>query len=425
MRKKVIPILLSLVLLTSCASANTEIPAEPAEITEAPAEIGTEDMTEKKTVAAPLTDYVSEEGFAEADKWGSCDDTNLACVMRKAESGEKVTVAVIGGSITQGTISNGGKDSEVPFKKCYADLFFEWWKDTFPNAEFEFVNAGIGATDSYLGVHRVGEDVLKYKPDLVLVEFSVNDDGSSNCKTNYDNLVRRIAKSESAPAIMLLFMGQTNGSNAQNQHQIVGFKYELPMISYANYISYAMANGDFDAKELSGDVTHPSALGHAITGELLWKYMNNVYENLDSFGEKKPFDYDSVCAEIYLDSKILDSTSLNVTDLGTFEESSVFNIYPYNFTCKDGDGGLTFEVEASRIGIMFYRTTDSKSGQFEVYVDGEMQTSLNGDFTGGWGNYAECRSVYSGDAGLHTVEIRKADNSEGDVFSILGVLVSE
>lgn len=108
---------------------------------------------------APPTDYVTEELYASADQWDSCDDAALAAVMRKAEAGEPVTIACIGGSITQGTISNGSDDSGVADKKCYADLFFSWWEQTFPDTEFTFINAGIGATDSYIGVHRVQRDI--------------------------------------------------------------------------------------------------------------------------------------------------------------------------------------------------------------------------------------------------------------------------
>lgn len=125
-----------------------------------------------------MTNLVPDELYSVADQWASCDDTALAAVMKKAAKGEHVVIACIGGSITQGTISSGSSDSDVPFKKSYADIFFEWWKDTFPEADFEFVNAGIGGTDSYLGVHRVNKDVLEYEPDLVLVEFSVNDEDS-------------------------------------------------------------------------------------------------------------------------------------------------------------------------------------------------------------------------------------------------------
>lgn len=383
-----------------------------------------------------LTHYVSEEGYSKADAWNSCDDTALAAVMKKALAGEKITIACIGGSITQGTISSGSMDSEVPFKKSYAELFKQWWEETFPNAQIEFVNAGIGATDSYLGVHRVGKDVLDYQPDLVLVEFSVNDANSTNSKITYDNLVRRIASYENTdasngrdakaqPAVMLLFMGQTNGSNAQEQHVLVGFNYKLPMISYANYIAYAMEQGEYSAKDLSGDTTHPSALGHAITGELLWRYLNQVYANLDSFGEPGPWKVKAITKDMYLNAEILDSESITPDALGSFHESSVFAAFPNDWTTTEGDGGIEFTAEFSRLGILYYRTTDGKSGQFEVYVDGEKVATLDGDFSGGWGNYAESAAVFSGESAEHNVKLVKATDSEAEGFSILGLLVAD
>lgn len=382
-------------------------------------------MSETIETVAPLTDYVTQDLMRRADMWGSCDDTALAAVMRKAAAGEQVTIACIGGSITQGTISSGASDGEVGFKKSYADIFFEWWEQSFPQAEFSFINAGIGATGSYIGVHRVQKDVLDYEPDLVLIEFSVNDSSSNTSKTTYDNLVRKILKDENHPAVMLLFMGQTNGSNAQDTHVLIGFNYKLPMVSYANVISDMITNDIFSDKQLSGDVTHPSALGHAITGEILWKYLNNVYVQMDSFGEPQPFDEPAVTREVYLDTEILDSTTLTPDDMGTFTESSKFTNFPNDWTCEEGEGNLTFTITCSRLGILYYCTTDSLSGQFEVYVDGESAATLNADFSGGWGNYAEAREVYSSnEAAEHTIVIKKAEDSTGDVFTILGIMAA-
>lgn len=246
----------------------------------------------------PLTDYVSDELYSVADQWPSCDDTALAAVMKKAQNKEKVVIACIGGSITQGTISDGSSDTQLSFKKPYADIFFEWWTDTFPETEFEFVNAGIGGTDSYLGVHRVKKDVLEYEPDLVLVEFSVNDEDSLFYKKTYDNLVRKILLDDNHPAVMLLYMGQTNGATAQGNHVFVGFNYKLPMLSYTSLINDMMEQKVYTASQLSGDEVHPSALGHAITGEILWKYLNNVYADIDSFGEPQEFDMAAVMKRI-------------------------------------------------------------------------------------------------------------------------------
>jgi lysophospholipase L1-like esterase len=354
------------------------------------------------------------------------DNAAIAAVMKKAAAGEKVTIACIGGSITQGTISDGADDDKVEFETCYADLFHQWWTDTFPDTEIDFINAGIGATDSYLGVHRVQEDVLDYDPDLVLVEFSVNDDSSNFYKTSYDNLVRSIYQADSSPAVMLLFMGQTNGSTSQEQDILVGFNYETPMVSYINVINDMMDTGVYTAEQLSGDTVHPSALGHAIVGEILWKYLNNVNAYRDTYEEPEAFDAAPVTSDKYVNAQILDNQSITPDDLGDFAESSKFSSFPNDWTCEEGEGNLTFTVICKNLGLIYYRTTNGKSGQFEVYVDGEKVKTLDADFSGGWGNYAQTDEVYTSDeAAEHTVVIKKAEDSTGDIFTVLGLLVSE
>ena len=68
---------------------------------------------------------------------------------------------------------------------------------------------------------------------------------------------------------------------------------------------------------------------------------------------------------------------------------------------------------------------DGKSGQFEIYVDGEAVRTIDADFSGGWGNAINGTEVYTSDeAAEHTVTIKKAVDSAGDVFDLLGFLVS-
>ena len=47
-----------------------------------------------------------------------------------------------------------------------------------PKAKLTEINAAIGGTGSDLGVFRVQQDVLNHKPDLLFVEFAVNDGGA-------------------------------------------------------------------------------------------------------------------------------------------------------------------------------------------------------------------------------------------------------
>ena len=92
--------------------------------------------------------------------------TRLANVLRKAQRGEEVTIGFIGGSITEGYDASSKDNS-------YVSLVYKWWCEAFPLTKVNLVNAGVGGTSSYLGVHRVGEDMLSHNPDLVFIEFAV------------------------------------------------------------------------------------------------------------------------------------------------------------------------------------------------------------------------------------------------------------
>lgn len=399
------------------AEALTENPSESTQ--------ETADAESDATVQASPTDFVSEEEMALADYWKGSDEAAIAAVMKKAEKGEKITIAVLGGSITQGTISNGKSDSLVTEKKSYADIFFSWWQETFPSTEVECINAGIGATDSYLGVHRVQADVLAYKPDLVLVEFSVNDSNTPFFKKAYDNLVHNIAESEGSPAVMLLFMSQAEITSAQEIHSQIGFSYSLPMVSYRNVIKEMEETGKYSQEELSGDVVHPSSLGHAITGEILWKYLNSVYEARADYGEPIPMKEDTTTKRCYTNARILDSETIEPDSMEGFEKKEVFHAFPNSFSTENG-GEIKFTVNCANVGILYYSQIDGNGGQYEVYVDGNLSATLNADFKGGWGNCASAKECFTSDTPAeHEIVIKKKSDSTGDAFSILGLLVSD
>ena len=97
----------------------------------------------------------------------------LPHVFAKLNAHQPVTVAWFGGSITAGSGASKGDETS------YRGLVSHWFTDTFPQSHVTNVNAAIGGTGSDLGAFRLGRDVLAHKPDLVFVEFAVNDGGAS------------------------------------------------------------------------------------------------------------------------------------------------------------------------------------------------------------------------------------------------------
>lgn len=342
----------------------------------------------------------------------------LADAMKRAQAGKKITIGTIGGSITQGTAASTTDER-------YANRALQWWAKTFPKAQLDFVNAGIGATDSYIGVHRVDADLLSKKPDVVIVEFSVNDtDAALNLQT-YDSLVRKILQAENHPAVILLFTTQEDGTSLQDTHMQIGSAYNLPMISYKNAVLPEIEAGKFTWKDISPDNIHPNSVGHGIIGELLWSYFNSVYAKLDQIDTSDlTFTAPPVTRDLYAKGQLLDSKTLTPKTMQGFEQAEVSNQFPNDWTTKEG-GELTFEVTGSNIGVLYYKTVDGKSGQYCVYVDDRLIQVLDGDFTGGWGNYAQAQQVYTSDMpSTHTVTIKQLEGTDLTQFTVLGLLVS-
>lgn len=96
----------------------------------------------------------------------------LKNVFARLEAKQPVTIAYLGGSITAGAGSSKEENS-------YRALTTRWFREQFPDVKITEVNAAIGGTGSDLGVFRVRRDVLEAKPDLLFVEFAVNDGGAA------------------------------------------------------------------------------------------------------------------------------------------------------------------------------------------------------------------------------------------------------
>ena len=292
--------------------------------------------TEPVDLDAGLTDAMYERGLINEG-----DTSRLAAAMKKAQNGEDITVAVIGGSITQGTAASNNA-------LCYGSLFFQWWQEKFPECNVNTVNAGIGGTNSYLGVNRVDDQVLSYNPDVVVVEFSVNDTDKVLNKYSYDSLVRKILNCDSQPAVMLLFTTQEDGTSLWETHKEIGAAYDLPMLSYRAVVYPEVSAGTLDWKDISPDNIHPNDEGHKLIGQLVSRYLDSVYDDLDNIDDSSvAFDTPAYTADYYKDAKMLGASDITPREISGFEQggNSVYpELFPDNFV-TEGEGYLKFETE--------------------------------------------------------------------------------
>lgn len=350
--------------------------------------------------------------------WPGMDDGAVCRAIKKAAAGQPVTIAALGGSITEGFHSSSPE-------KSYAGIMRKWWEERFPNTDIRYINAGIGATDSYLGIHRVRRDVLAYEPDFVIVDFTVNDRAEEFYGRSYEKLIRTLLAAESKPAVVLLFMTMEDGTNAQEFHSKVGEKYRLPMISYGNVVLAEIQEGQYRWVDISPDDIHPNDRGHEIAGGLVRAYLDRIYgECMEGSADEPTSGAEAEAVQ----ADILDSADTKPLAENGWKKVDLHPHLHHGWVGNSGDGQLKFELEFANFGITYFKSVDGDFGEAEIYVDGQCVKVLDGNFPGGWGNYGQSDEVYTSDtSALHEVSIRVKPGENGKTmkFGVLALLVSE
>ena len=372
------------------------------------------------------------------------DQARLQRLIEKGRAGSPVTLAAIGGSITQGT-------GATTTSQCYASLVQAWWNTTFPNSASTLINAGIGGTGSDYGSLRAQRDVLSKNPDLVIIEFAVNDLGNqAGLSDTYEGVVRQVLDAPSHPAVILLFM-MTYGlpvveSNmtAQSWQSPIGANYNVPMVSFFDAIGPELTNGNITLNEITADDIHPSNLGHAYAAQFIAQNIQNAMDNFPAGTALE--DIPATAAPLYsadfeftsLEDGIGDegpalapSANSGWTDETAYSMASLYWPPSGLFSSTPGST-LDFTVTGKEILIGYWvyggSTLSAPMGEVSVTVDGiPYYSDLDGWFDQTWGGDRTTtrlmNTLASGTHQLHITLLSTEDpgGSTGHDFIVLDV----
>lgn len=397
--------LLAAALLTGCGGNGTNAPsdgaasAQPAQETESGQ---TEDTFESRGLAGMGSNY------------------RLQTALDKIKAGEAVTVGYIGGSITEGY--NAGT-SEI-----FAKLVTEHLDTVYGggNGTVTYVNAGLSGTPSMLGLIRAQRDMLYAEPDIIFIEFAVNDAQTFTDKQAYESLIRKCLQQENEPAVILLFSITREGYTCQTEMLPIGFYYQLPMVSVKNALSPEIEAGTMTWSDWSDDEAHPNENGHLLYSGMINYLIDTLaaQERDEEYAvpESLKFGKDWSGMQMY------DNEQLEVTALGSFAESAAHTAFgsSWSKTAEDtGNEAMTFTFTGSTLFLVYKETTSSAYGTAEVSVDGEVLAHLTACTEDGWNNPVT-QLIFSEDASeTHTVTIRMQEGDEDKAFDLLAAGICE
>lgn len=374
------------------------------------------------------------------------NNVRIKRAIEKAEKGENVNICFIGGSITQGA-------GAIPINnECYAYKIFKGFCDIAGRGyedNVHYCKAGVGGTPSELGMLRYESDILddiNGEPDVVVVEFAVNDEGDETKGKCYDSLVRKIYNGPGKPAVILIFAVFADDFNLQERLSPVGYAYNLPMVSTKNSVRDQFYLKPSEGKVVSKsqyfyDVFHPTNVGHTIMADGVISYMKKAKaapvdtEEVDITLIDAPIgkDFENVK---FFDRKrneigvVVDEGDFSAIDEGTqgvernmdLGQTKEFpNNYMYNGSVnkKDVIKPLSFTIKCKALLLGAKDEGAINFGCADVYVDGEKKITYNAREIG-W-NHVNAVIVFNeAEAKEHFVEVKMAEGNEDKDFTILG-----
>lgn len=294
-------------------------------------------------------------------------------VFSKLKKGETVTIAYFGGSITAAP--------------GYRVKTFKWFKDTFPQAKLVEVHAAIGGTGSDLGAFRCGKDVVDKNPDLVFVEFNINDGSPTNefRKATMEGIVRQLWAAKSKPEIIFLYTTSRDLNNARGSHPAVAKYYGIPDIDLQPALIAALDRPDLPkpteaqlaekkynwkakGQVFMNDSVHPNDLGHTIYTDTIVAYLKTQIDAKPSPLPKLGAPYVS---EEFAHAAMIPANKAKLT--GNWEvleptNKGLLARYTEGTINARGPGDeLEFEFEGTAIGL--FLNVQKDGGKFEWTID--------------------------------------------------------
>lgn len=423
--KKIITLLLAAAMLVACTACGETTTSTPdsnnstAQTTTATTTNETSaDKSDESTNSVAQGELSEEDMIAEMVNnsfMTTGDISRMAKALAKAEKGEEITIAYIGGSITEGMT--------VGAETCWAKLSYEWLCKQYPNTKINYVNAGMSGTPSVLGNVRLERDVLSAKPDIVFVEFAVNDAQDQPHKASYESLVKTLLTQEQQPAVALFFTVIKSGYTCQEHMSQIGENYNLPMVSLTNALQ-----PEFDANRLtwekySDDESHPNEWGHQVVAQMIENLFTKIKDEMKSIDTENitiPAVTDKVVfSDDYMNMKLLDKDNIDLVSTGSFVEKESLSQFPNGWVHLRGTDAFTFKFTGKNLFLLYRCSASQKNGTVKVVVDGVEASQVQAYSTDGWNNPV-AQLAFSGESGEHTVEITMVDGDEDLLFCLLG-----
>ena len=333
-------------------------------------------------------------GFGATPSFGDFD--------RRARAGEKLNVVFFGASLTWGA------NATDPLQTSYRARVAQRMERQYPQAHFKFWDAAIGGTGSQLGVFRLERDVLRRQPDLVFLDFSANDDITTDTPetlASYEALLRRLVTEAKCPVVQVIFpfkwnvaTGTTDGMKRRDAHRALSHAYNTAIGDAIALAIERVKTGSTTLAQLwPFDGVHPGDAGYELFADAAWTAFQTA--GRDQLVCRAPEKM--LYADTYMHSARVPLMSLGPLPTGWRAGTPNLTSAYFDFLMSrwlDGVAVATNSAERIRARfsgsmLLLFGETTKASGKYRVQLDDRPPQSFDagafGRRIGGNGHYVQ------------------------------------
>ncbi len=188
---------------------------------------------------------------------------------RDIESGADATIVCFGDSITAG----------YAVRRGFPSFLLESLRQRFPDSKIEMINSGISGDTSQDGLSRLDWAVLSYEPDLVTINFGINDCVLGLSLEEYEmNLVEMVRRIRAGPDSEILLLSSQPLESPPYDQRVLDYYQTVETVAkemnvgfvdvYGAWMKRVRAGMPLDSLILPG-LDHPNEAGYRIIAEEL------------------------------------------------------------------------------------------------------------------------------------------------------------
>jgi acyl-CoA thioesterase I len=173
------------------------------------------------------------------------------------------------------------KTPQVNTLGAYPQQFLRKLKEIYPFATVNVIVTAIGGENSLSGEKRFEKDVLTHNPDLILIDYALNDRGAGLLESYiaWNNMIKQ-SQNRGVKIILLTPSPDQSVNYADSRNELKRHSDQIRKLAAENHVGLADSYAAFEPfysnkkklSEMMSQVNHPNEKGHELIANELIKW---------------------------------------------------------------------------------------------------------------------------------------------------------